>query len=383
MGDPIFSHGIDLAAGLTLVIKVLVAFVILLVSVLMMIWFERKVISDMQNRIGPDRAGPWGILQSLADGVKLFFKEDLLPDRADRRMFRLAPYLSSVPAFIMFTVVPLGGVIHFGHRSTQLQVADPPVGILLVLAASAVAVYGVLLAGWASGSKYPLLGAVRASAQLISYEAAMSLSVAAAVLISGSLSTRTIVDMQNGVIRGFIPNWNVFRLGFVPFLVFLVASTAEMNRPPFDLVEAEQELVGGFHTEYSSVRFALFFLAEFMGTITMSAIAVTLFLGGPDGPGFHVVRWLWPILWFAGKTIVLLFVQVWLRGTLPRLRYDQLMGFGWKFLIPISLGWLLVVGAMRVSLGWGLIVVAIGLVFGALLVRAMTISGRRVGEVFN
>jgi NADH-quinone oxidoreductase subunit H len=165
--------------------------------------------------------------------------------------------------------------------------------------------------------------------------------------------------------------------------VFLLASTAEMNRPPFDLVEAEQELVGGFHTEYSSVRFALFFLAEFMGTITMSAIAVTLFLGGPDGPGFHVVRWLWPILWFAGKTILLLFVQVWLRGTLPRLRYDQLMGFGWKFLIPISLGWLLVVGAMRVSLGWGLVVVAIGLVFGGLLVRAMTMSGRRVGEVFN
>ncbi|HET6812099.1 MAG TPA: complex I subunit 1 family protein [Acidimicrobiales bacterium] len=383
MGDPIFIHGIDLAAVITLVIKVLIAFVVLLVSVLMMIWFERKIISDMQNRIGPDRAGPWGILQSLADGVKLFFKEDLLPDRADRRMFRLAPYLSSVPAFIMFTVVPLGGVIHFGHRSTQLQVADPPIGILLVLAASAVAVYGVLLAGWASGSKYPLLGGVRASAQLISYEAALSLSVAAAVLITGSLSTRDIVDAQNGVIRGFIPNWNVFRLGFVPFIVFLLASTAEMNRPPFDLVEAEQELVGGFHTEYSSVRFALFFLAEFMGTITMSAIAVTLFLGGPDGPGFHVVRWLWPILWFAGKTIVLLFVQVWLRGTLPRLRYDQLMGFGWKFLIPVSLGWLLVVAAMRVSLGWGLVVVAIGVVFGALLVRAMTISGRRVGEVFN
>ena len=381
--DPIFSHGVDFVAALTIVVKVLVAFVLLLVSVLMMIWFERKVISDMQNRIGPDRAGPWGILQSVADGVKLFFKEDLLPDRADRRMFRLAPYLSSVPAFIMFTVVPLGGVIHFGHRSTQLQVADPPIGILLVLAASAVAVYGVLLAGWSSGSKYPLLGGVRASAQLISYEAALGLSVAAAVLITGSLSTRDIVDAQNGVIRGFIPNWNVFRLGFVPFLVFLLASTAEMNRPPFDLVEAEQELVGGFHTEYSSVRFALFFLAEFMGTITMSAIAVTLFLGGPDGPGFHFVRWLWPILWFAGKTIVLLFVQVWLRGTLPRLRYDQLMGFGWKFLIPISLGWLMVVGAMRVSLGWGLVVVAIGILFGVMLVRAMTISGRRVGEVFN
>ena len=383
MGDPIFSHGIDLAAGITLVLKVLVAFVLLLVSVLMMIWFERKVISDMQNRVGPDRAGPWGLLQSLADGVKLFFKEDLLPDRADRRVFRLAPYLSSVPAFLMFAIVPLGGNIHFGHRSTELQVADPPIGILLLLAMSAVAVYGVMLAGWSSGSKYPLLGGVRASAQMISYEAALSLSVAAAVLITGSLSTHDIVASQNGVIRGFIPNWNVFRLGFVPFVVFMLASTAEMNRPPFDLVEAEQELVGGFHTEYSSVRFALFFLAEFMGTITMSAIAVTLFLGGPDGPGFHVVRWLWPILWFAGKTIVLLFVQVWLRGTLPRLRYDQLMGLGWKFLIPISLGWLLVVGAMRVSLGWGLVVVGIGILFGGLLVRAMTLSGRRVGEVFN
>jgi NADH-quinone oxidoreductase subunit H len=252
-----------------------------------------------------------------------------------------------------------------------------------VLALSAVAVYGVLLAGWSSGSKYPLLGGIRASAQLISYEAAFSLSVAAAVLITGSLSTRAIVAAQNGVIRGFIPNWNVFRLGFVPFLVFMVASTAEMNRPPFDLVEAEQELVGGFHTEYSSLRFALFQLTEFMGSVTMSAIAVTLFLGGPDGPGFHVVRWVWPILWFAGKVIVLLFVQVWLRATLPRLRYDQLMGLGWKFLIPISLGWLLVIAAMRVSLGWGLVVVGLGIVFGAMLVRAMTVSGRQVGEAYN
>ncbi|HEX5266780.1 MAG TPA: complex I subunit 1 family protein [Acidimicrobiales bacterium] len=383
MGDPIFIHGIDLAAGITLVIKVLVAFALLLVSVLAMVWFERKVISDMQNRIGPDRAGPWGILQSLADGAKLFFKEDLLPDRADRHIFRLAPYLSAVPAFTLFAVVPIGGVIHFGHRSTELQVADPPIGILLVLALSAVAVYGVLLAGWSSGSKYPLLGGIRASAQLISYEAAFSLSVAAAVLITGSLSTRAIVAAQNGVIRGFIPNWNVFRLGFVPFLVFMVASTAEMNRPPFDLVEAEQELVGGFHTEYSSLRFALFQLTEFMGSVTMSAIAVTLFLGGPDGPGFHVVRWLWPILWFTGKVIVLLFVQVWLRATLPRLRYDQLMGLGWKFLIPISLGWLLVIAAMRVSLGWGLVVVGLGIVSGAMLVRAMTVSGRHVGEAYN
>ena len=381
--DPIFSHGFDLVVGLTVVLKVLVAFVLLLVSVLMMIWFERKVISDMQNRIGPDRAGPWGILQSVADGVKLFFKEDLLPDRADRRVFRLAPYLSAVPAFLAFAIVPIGGLIHFGTRTTELQVADIPVGILFLLAVSAIAVYGVMLAGWSSGSKYPLLGSVRASAQMVSYEAAMSLSIAAVVLLTGSLSTRDIVNGQNGVIHGWVPNYNIFRTGFVPFIVFLLASTAEMNRPPFDLVEAEQELVGGFHTEYSSIRFALFFLAEFMGTITMSAIAVTLFLGGPDGPGFHFLRWLWPILWFAGKTIVLLFVQVWLRGTLPRLRYDQLMGFGWKFLIPLSLGWLLVIGAMRVSLGWGLAVVAFVLVFGGLLLRAMTVSGQRVGEAYN
>jgi len=381
--DPIFAHGIDWVAALTVVIKVLVAFVVLLVSVLMMIWFERKVISDMQNRVGPDRAGPWGILQSVADGVKLFFKEDLLPDRADRRIFRLAPYLSAVPAFLAFAVVPIGGYIHFKTRTTELQVADLPVGILFLLAVSAIAVYGVMLAGWSSGSKYPLLGSVRASAQMVSYEAALSLSIAAVVLLTGSLSTRDIVNAQNGVIHGWIPNYNIFRTGFVPFIVFLLASTAEMNRPPFDLVEAEQELVGGFHTEYSSIRFALFFLAEFMSTITMSAIAVTLFLGGPDGPGFHFLRWLWPILWFAGKTIVLLFVQVWLRGTLPRLRYDQLMGLGWKFLIPLSLGWLLVVGAMRVSIGWGLVVVAFVLAFAGLLVRSMTISGSRVGEVFN
>ncbi|MHB1444195.1 MAG: NADH-quinone oxidoreductase subunit NuoH [Acidimicrobiales bacterium] len=380
-GDPLFVHGINFAVALAVIIKVVLAFAFLLVSVLMMIWFERKIISDMQNRVGPDRAGPWGILQSLADGTKLFFKEDLLPDRADKRIFRLVPFLSVVPAFLSFAIVPIGGTITFGHYTTELQVADPPIGILFLLAMSAVAVYGVMLAGWSSGSKYPLLGAVRASAQMVSYEAALGLAVAAVVLYTGDLSTRAIVNGQEGLLRHVLPSWNVFRLGFVPFFVFLIASTAELNRPPFDLVEAEQELVGGFHTEYSSIRFALFFLAEFMNTITMSAIVVTLFLGGPDGPGFHFLRWLWPILWFLGKTLVLLFVQVWLRGTLPRLRYDQLMDLGWKVLIPGSLVWLLILGGMLISYKWGLIVLGISVLFGAALIRARALGAARVGEM--
>src|SRR5205823_2170494 len=254
---------------------------------------------------------------------------------------------STVTAFAAFAVIPVGGSLSIAGHDTFLQLADPPVGVLFLLAMSSIAVYGVMLAGWASGSKYPLLGSVRATAQMVSYEAAMGLSTAAAVLITGSLSTRDIVESQNGSLYGFIPNWNVLRLGVVPFAIFFIAVTAEVNRPPFDLVEGEQELVGGFHTEYSSVRFALFFLAEFMNTITMSAIVVTLFFGGPDGPAPHVVRWLWPILWFLGKTIVFLYVYVWIRASLPRLRYDQLMDLGWKRLIPLSLFWLLVVAACR------------------------------------
>jgi NADH-quinone oxidoreductase subunit H len=368
--DPLFSNGITLATFLIVLVKVVVAFVVLLVSVLMMIWFERKLISDMQNRIGPNRAGKWGLLQSIADGIKLFFKEDLLPERADRRVFRLAPYLSAVPAFLVFVIVPVGGQVTIAHHTTYLQVADPPIGILWLLAMSAVGVYGVMLAGWSSGSKYPLLGSVRASAQMVSYEAAMGLSVAAVVLITGSLTTSDIVSSQAPQAY----DWNILRLGFVPFVVFLVAITAEMNRPPFDLVEAEQELVGGYMTEYSSVRFALFYLAEFMNTITMSAIVVTLFLGGPDGPTFHVVHWLWPILWFLGKTLVFLFVYVWLRATLPRLRYDQLMDLGWKRLIPLALFWLLVVGAMLINTKWGFSVFGAGVVLGLLLMRSIRVA---------
>ncbi len=377
--DQLFSHGITLAVFVIVIVKVLVAFAALMVAVMLMIWFERKIISDMQNRIGPNRAGPWGMLQTLADGIKLFFKEDLIPENSNRFVFKLAPYLTLMPAFLIFTIVPIGGIVTiFGH-TTELQVADPPMGILFLLAMSSVAVYGVMLAGWSSGSKYPLIGSVRASAQMISYEAAMGLSVATVVLITGSLSTRDIVLSQMGTFFSFIPKWNILRLGVVPFIIFVIAITAELNRPPFDLTEAEQELVGGFHTEYSSIRFAMFFLAEFMNTITMSAVIVTLFLGGPDGYDPSFLHWLWPILWFLGKTLVFLFGYVWLRGALPRLRYDQLMDLGWKVLIPISLAWILIVAAMQVNryMGFGLLVLS--LLCAVLLFRSMSI-GDQSGE---
>ncbi|HTJ77204.1 MAG TPA: NADH-quinone oxidoreductase subunit NuoH [Acidimicrobiales bacterium] len=377
MGDPLYADGINLAVILIVLAKVLVIFAFLMVSVLFMVWFERKVISDMQSRIGPDRAGPWGLLQTLADGIKLFFKEDLLPDRADRRVFHLAPYLSIVPAFLAFAVIPVGGTISvFGHK-TIMQLADPPVGVLFLLAMSSIAVYGVMLAGWASGSKYPLLGAVRASAQMVSYEAAMSLAVATAVLSAGSLSTQDIVNTQSGW------RWNLWVLGVVPFVIYLIAATAETNRPPFDLVEAEQELVGGFHTEYSSISFALFFLAEFMNTVTVSAVVVTLFLGGPNGPHIGFLPSLWPVVYFLAKLLVFLFVYVWFRATLPRFRYDQLMDLGWKRLIPLALYWLLLIAALRVGRdqGWNVyVVLAAGVAVGAAAWLALG-AALRQGEI--
>ncbi|HET7488766.1 MAG TPA: NADH-quinone oxidoreductase subunit NuoH [Acidimicrobiales bacterium] len=371
--DPLFARGVDLGVVVIVVVKVLVAFTVLLLSVMFMVWFERKLVSDMQNRIGPNRAGPWGLLQTMADGIKLFFKEDLLPAEADRRVFRLAPYLSLVPAFLTFAIVPIGGTVHIGTHTTRLQLADPPVGILFLLACSGVAVYGVMLAGWSSGSKYPLLGSVRASAQMVSYEAALGLSIASVVLITGSLLTSDIVNEQAS---GSFLRWNIVRLGFVPFVIFCLAATAELNRPPFDLVEAEQELVGGFHTEYSSLRFALFFLAEFMSTVVMSAIIVTLFLGGPAGPAPHggFLGAVIPIIWFLAKMAIFLFTYVWLRATLPRLRYDQLMDLGWKRLIPLSLFWLLVLAGMRIGPGYGIGVFVGGLLLGLLLWRAIQVG---------
>jgi NADH-quinone oxidoreductase subunit H len=307
------------------------------------------------------------VLQTLADGIKLFFKEQSIPTTADRPVFRLAPYLSIMPAFLMFCIVPIGGTVSIlGHR-TFLQVADLPVGALYILAMSGLGVYGVMLAGWSSGSKYPLLGAVRSTAQLLSYEAAFSLAILGVLIQAQSLSTHDIVTLQawhNGA--SFLKDWFWVR-ALVPFGIFLIAATAETNHPPFDLVEAEQELVGGFNTEYTGIRFAIFFLAEFMNVITMSAIATTLFLGGPSGPrlGFlsstNVVNvWLVPVVWFTVKVLALLFVTVWLRASLPRMRYDKLMALGWKYLIEIAILWVLVSTALVVGKDqhWNAFVVA-------------------------
>jgi len=370
--DPMLEGNVLWTPLLIVLVKVLLVFVVGLVATMLMVWFERKVIAGMQNRVGPNKAGPWGILQTLADGIKLFFKEDLIPERSDRFMFRLAPYLALVPAFLAFAIIPLGGdfrdgkgglVTLFGQQ-TRLQLADPPVGVLFALAISSIAVYGIMLAGWSSGSKYPLLGAVRASAQMVSYEAALGLSLGAVLLVSGTLSTAGIVNMQSS-----IGNWNIVATGFVPFVIFLIAATAELNRPPFDLVEAEQELVGGFNTEYSSIRFALFFLAEFMNTVTMSALIVTLFFGGPQPIAIGNTTLDIPFIpnaiegtvWLLLKVLVFLYIYVWFRATLPRFRYDQLMDLGWKILIPGSLGWFMLLAAQRVGrdAGWDQMVVTL------------------------
>ena len=387
---------------LIVLIKVVVIFVVGLVGTMLMVWFERKVIAFMQNRIGPDKAGPKGLLQTLADGIKLFFKEDLIPERSNRFVFKLAPYLAFVPAFLVWSVIPLGGDFSNGKdgtvmllgKATKLQLADPPVGVLLLLALSSIAVYGIMLAGWSSGSKYPLLGSVRASAQMVSYEAALGLSLATVILVAGTLSTNGIVAAQSSFTR-----WHVVATGVVPFVVFLIAATAELNRPPFDLVEAEQELVGGFNTEYSSIRFALFFLAEFMNTITMSGVIVTLFFGGPQPISVfgksNILSLLGPFsgtVWFLLKVLVFLYVYVWFRATLPRLRYDQLMNLGWKLMIPLALGWFMLLAAFRVGQdqGWNRgvvgVVCIVVLAAGAwLLSMASKVSARnreREGAMF-
>jgi NADH-quinone oxidoreductase subunit H len=381
--DPLLDK-IDWITIVFVIIKAAVTFVVLLVTVLLVIWWERKFLSFMQSRVGPQEAGPFGILQSLADGVKVFFKEALVPRRADKIVFRVAPYLAVVPAFLTFAIVPVGGTITIGHRTTLLQLADPPIGILWMLAMSGIAVYGIMLAGWSSGSKYPLLGSVRASAQMVSYEAALGLSVASVVLVSSSLSTRDIVTMQAGRgIGGVIPNWNVVQLAFVPFIIFMLAATAEMNRPPFDLTEADSELVGGYMTEYSSIGFAFFYLAEFMNLVTMSAIIVTLFFGGPTGP-WHpstpILRWLLPIVYFVVKVFGFVSLYVWIRATLPRLRYDQLMDLGWKVLIPVGLYWLLVIAAIKADRTYTIWAVAGGGLAGAGLYRALAVGRARAAE---
>jgi len=376
-GDPLFNHGIDATVVAILVVKVFVVFVLLLVSVLIYIWFMRKVIADMQNRIGPDQAGPFGILQTLADGVKLFFKEHSTPTTADRPVYLLAPFVSALAAFLAFAIVPFGGVVRLGTHQTFLQLADPPVGVLWLLAMSGIGVYGVMLAGWSSGSKYPLLGSVRASAQVLSYEAAMGLSIVGVLVHTGTLSTRGIVLQQAWTKwDSFVSQW-LWLPAIGAFIIFLISATAETNHPPFDFSEAEEELAGGYHVEYGGIRFAIFYLAEFMNVITMSAIAVTLFLGGPSGPragflarGGWVNAWIVPVFWFMLKLWAVLYATVWIRASLPRLRYDLLMDLGWKVLIEAAFLWAMVTGVIVVARdrGWDLWIVTPVAAAAALLV---------------
>ncbi len=328
------------------ILKAVMVFVVLVLLTLFNIWLERRVVARMQHRIGPNMHGPFGLLQSLADGVKLAFKEDITPKAADKVVFVLAPIVVVIPAFVAFSVIPFGPEVKipFSDVTTPLQLTDMPVAVLFILAVASIGIYGIVLGGWSSGSTYSLLGGLRSSAQMISYEVAMGLSLVAVFLYAGSMSTSEIVDAQADLWFGLI---------LVPsFVIYVIAMVGETNRAPFDLPEAEGELVGGFHTEYSSLKFALFFLAEYVNMVTVSALATTLFLGGWRAP-WPISLWdganegYWPFLWFIGKIYLFIFLFIWLRGSLPRLRYDQFMAFGWKRLIPISLGWIVAVATIR------------------------------------
>ena len=330
----------DLVDWILLIVRVGVVFVVLLVVVMLVVWAERKVVADMQMRIGPKRAGPFGVLITLADGIKLFFKEGITPTHAERGVFGIAPIASLIPAILAFAVVPFGTGVELFGRQIPFQIADLNVGILFFLAMGSLAIYGIVLGGWASGSAYPLLGGIRSSAQMISYEIGMGLAVAAVVMYSGTLRMSELVAAQDRI-------WNVIPQ-FPAFLIFGYAALAESNRPPFDLPESETELVAGYHTEYSGIRFAMYFLAEYLHLVTISAVMVTLFLGGWRGPIFDFLPWLWPLLWFTLKVSVLIFVFFWIRATIPRIRYDRLMNFGWKVVIPWGLVWILATGAIVV-----------------------------------
>ncbi|WP_406024585.1 NADH-quinone oxidoreductase subunit NuoH [Nocardioides sp. NBC_00850] len=328
-------------------IKVLLVFVVCVVLTLFNIWWERKVVARMQHRIGPNRHGPFGLLQSLADGVKLALKEDLTPEKADKIVFITAPILATVPAFVTFSVIPFGPEVNLFGVQTPLQLTDMPVAVLFVMAIASIGIYGIVLGGWASGSTYSLLGGLRSSAQMISYEVSMGLALVTVFLMAGSLSTSQIVSAQE--------DWWFGALLLPSFLIYCISMVGETNRAPFDLPEAEGELVGGFHTEYSSLKFALFFLAEYINMATVSALATTLFLGGWRAPLGIGTLWAganegyWPVLWFFLKMFFFIWVFIWLRGTLPRLRYDQFMSLGWKVLLPASLAWIVVVAVIKMA----------------------------------
>jgi NADH-quinone oxidoreductase subunit H len=342
-----------------IILKVAFIFVFLLLMTMFLIWAERRVIGRMQTRPGPNRAGPFGLLQPIADALKLPLKEDIIPLGVDKILFILAPIIAAAPAFVSFAIIPFGPIVSIFHHRTPLQLADLPVAVLLVLAMSSIGVYGIVLAGWSSSSPYSLLGGLRSSAQVISYEIAMALSFVAVFLYTGSLSTTAIVSAQatGGTFHLFGVTWHYpswFAILLIPsFVIYLITMVGETNRLPFDLPEGEGEIVGGFHTEYSSMKFAMFYLAEYINMTTVAGLAVTLFLGGWRAP-WPLSVWpgansgWWPLLWFLIKILILLFCFIWLRGTLPRIRYDQLMTLGWKILIPGSLVWILMIATIRV-----------------------------------
>jgi NADH-quinone oxidoreductase subunit H len=356
----------DWVDWILLVIRVAVVFFALLIAVVVLIWAERKIVADMQTRLGPRRAGPFGILISLADGIKLFFKEGITPSSAERSIFTLAPLISFLPAVLAFAVVPFGTRVELFGREVPFQLTDLNIGVLWVLAMGSLAVYGVVLAGWSSGSAYPLLGGIRSSAQMVSYEVGLSLGVVAVLMYTGTLQMTQIVAAQDRI-------WNIIPQ-FPAFLILATAGVAETQRPPFDLPEAESELVAGYYTEYSGIRFAVFTLAEYLHTVTISAVIVTLFLGGWRGPMFDFLPWLWPLLWFLLKVLAVVFVLIWIRATLPRFRYDRLMNFGWKVLIPFGLVWILLTGAIVVlpdEVGRDTLFRWVGIAAGALLLLSL------------
>ncbi len=333
------------------IIKILIAVFILLTAVAYTTLLERKVVAHMQNRWGPSRVGPFGIWQPLADGLKFIFKEDLTPPYAYKPLYLAAPMIALVTALTSIAVIPVGPWITVGGISTPLQITDVNIGLLIILGIASVGVYGVALAGWSSNSKYSMLASLRASAQMMSYEIALGLSLIGVLILSGSFSLRDIVDSQAGTWLGFIPKWNLFKGQIVAFFIYVMAAYAETNRIPFDLAEAESELVAGYHTEYSSMKFAMFFMAEYANMFTVACLASILFLGGWSGPVFGppIVQSLLPVFWFALRVFVFIFVYIWVRGTLPRFRYDQLMAFGWKFLLPLAIA-NIVVTALVVAL---------------------------------
>jgi NADH-quinone oxidoreductase subunit H len=322
------------------VIKSAIVLGVLLTAVAYTVWLERKVVGHMQNRWGPTRVGPFGLLQPAADGLKFLFKEDLTPPHVYKPLFIAAPLIAVIFALTSISVIPFGNAVMIGGYSIPLQITtDVNTGLLLILGVTSIGVYGVALAGWSSNNKYSLLGGLRASAQMVSYEISLGLSLVGVLIMAGSFSLRAIVESQAGHFLGFIPRWNIFTGQIVGFFCYLMAAYAETNRIPFDLPEAETELVAGYHTEYSAMKFAMFFMAEYANMITVACLATLLFFGGWLGPAFGppVLRAILPVFWFGAKVFAFLFLYIWVRGTLPRFRYDQLMAFGWKFLLPLAL----------------------------------------------